>query len=110
LAGDAIPLVEREVYYAANEMQLLEDSVSKFKKRLIALTGADNNATSRRKDAKAVWEETKEPAKKRWVQSCCRNLGWWIGRRRPTSSIRETTYGTHVGKTSHHIYMQCLQN
>jgi hypothetical protein len=54
LSGDAIPLVEREVYYAASEMQLLEDSIHRFKKRLTTLIGADNNATSRRKDAKAV--------------------------------------------------------
>jgi hypothetical protein len=58
-------VVEREVCYVANEMQLLEGSIHKFKKQLTALTGADNNATSRRKGAKAVWEETKEAAKKK---------------------------------------------
>jgi hypothetical protein len=52
-AGDVvIPLVEREVHYAANEMQLLEDSIGRFKKRLAILIGADNNAPSRRKEGR----------------------------------------------------------
>jgi hypothetical protein len=65
LAGDVIQLVERGVYYAANEMQLLEDSIGKFKKRLAILIGVDNSAPSRRKEGKAVWEKTKEAAEKK---------------------------------------------
>jgi hypothetical protein len=62
-------------------MQLLEDSIHKFKKQLPTLIGADNNATSRRKDAKAVWEETKEAAKKKVDAGLlCRKWVWWIGR------------------------------
>jgi hypothetical protein len=67
LTGDAIPVVWDErctVYYAASEMQLLESSIRKFKAKLHTLTGADSNSNTKRKKSRAVWEETKEAAKK----------------------------------------------
>jgi hypothetical protein len=64
LTGDAIPMVGREVYYAASEMQLLEDSISKFKAKLHALIGVGSSSSTRRKKVRAVWEDTKEAAKK----------------------------------------------
>ena len=45
-------------------MQLLEDSIRKFKAELRTLTGADSSSTARRKKSRAVWKETKEAAKK----------------------------------------------
>jgi hypothetical protein len=65
LGGDIIPLIDRDVYYAASEMQLLENGIRKFNGNLTVVIGADNNSTSRRKEGKAVWEETKEFAKKK---------------------------------------------
>jgi hypothetical protein len=75
LAGDVIPVVEREVYYAASEMQLLEDSIRKFKAELKTLTGADSNSTARRKKSRAVLvgpcgKKRKRPLRKRWIQNC----------------------------------------
>jgi hypothetical protein len=64
LTGDVIPMVGREVHYAASEIQLLEDSIRNFKAKLHTLTGADSSSTTRRKKSRAVWEETKEAAKK----------------------------------------------
>jgi hypothetical protein len=62
------------VYYAASEMQLLENDIRRFKdNKLTVLIGADNDGPSRRKEGKAVWEETKNPRRRRWIQGCCRN-------------------------------------
>jgi hypothetical protein len=65
LSGDVIPMVEREVYFAAMEMQLLEGSISNFKAKLHTLIGADSSSNTRRKKVRAFWEDTKEAAKKR---------------------------------------------
>ena len=46
LGGDIIPLIDRDVYYAASEMQLLENGIRKFNGNLTVVIGADNNSTS----------------------------------------------------------------
>jgi hypothetical protein len=65
LGGDIIPLIDREVYYAASEMELLENGICRFKDKLVVLIQADNDSTLRRKEGRAVWEKTKEGAKKK---------------------------------------------
>ena len=71
LTGDAIPMVERELYYAAMEMQLLEDSISKFKAKLHTLIGADSSSNTRRKKVRAVWRKTRKGLpRKGWIQHC----------------------------------------
>jgi hypothetical protein len=50
LAGDVIPLIDRSVYYAASEMQLLESGISKFKDKLAVLIGANNDSASRNEE------------------------------------------------------------
>jgi hypothetical protein len=63
LGGDIVPLIDRDVYYAASEMQLLENGIRRFKDKLAVLIQADNDAPLRRKEGRAVWEKTKEGAK-----------------------------------------------
>jgi hypothetical protein len=75
LAGDVIPLIDRDVYYAASEMQLLENGIRRFKDKLAVLIGADNDAPSRRKEGRAVWKKTKEDAKKKVDAGLLQELG-----------------------------------
>jgi hypothetical protein len=80
------------MHTAASEMQLLEDSIRKFKAELKTLTGADSNSTARRKKFRAVWEETKEAAKKTVDTELLKEMGledWATGRKRPTSSMQD---------------------
>jgi hypothetical protein len=99
LGGDAIPLIDRDVYYAASEMQLLENGIRRVKDKLAVLIGADNNGTSRRKEGKAVWEKTKESAKKEvdtgLLQELCagtESRGLGAG---DTRATREPPIGAH---------------
>jgi hypothetical protein len=48
--GGVIPLIDRDVYYAASEMQLLENGIRRFKDKLTVLIQADNDAPLRRKE------------------------------------------------------------
>jgi hypothetical protein len=65
LGGDGIPLIDRDVYYAASEMQLLENGIRRSKDKLAVLIQADNDSTLRRKEGRDVWEKTKVGAKKK---------------------------------------------
>jgi hypothetical protein len=69
LAGEVIPMVEQDGYHAANEMKLLEHSISEFKAKLSTLIGA------RRKESRAVWEETKEAAKRTVGTALLKEMG-----------------------------------
>ena len=55
LGGDIIPLIDREVYYAASELQLLENGICRFKDKLAVLIQANKDSTPRREEARAVW-------------------------------------------------------
>jgi hypothetical protein len=52
------------VYYAASELQLLENGIRRFKDKLAVLIQAGKDSSLRRDEARAVWEKTKELAKK----------------------------------------------
>jgi hypothetical protein len=64
LGGSAIPLIAREVYYAASELQLLENGIRRFKDKMTALIQAGMNTEQRRVASGDIWENTKVPAKK----------------------------------------------
>jgi hypothetical protein len=64
LAGSVMPLIARDVYYAASELQLLENSIRRFKDKMKALLQAGMNTEQRRVASRAIWEDTKELAKK----------------------------------------------
>ena len=70
LGGSVIPLIEREVYYAASEMQLLENGIRRFKDKAKVLLKAGMGTQERRNASRAIWEDTKEQAKKIWTRSC----------------------------------------
>ena len=76
-------------------MQLLEHSISKFKAKLHTLIGADSSSTARRKKSRAVWEETKEAAKRTVDTALLKEMGLvQTGRKRPTSSMRGASRNT----------------
>jgi hypothetical protein len=90
LGGDVIPLIDRDVYYAASEMQLLENGIRRSKDKLAVLIKADNDAPLRRKEGRAVWEKTKEGAKKQVDAELLQELKLEdCGRRRQTSNTRD---------------------
>jgi hypothetical protein len=64
LGGDVIPLIARDVYYAASELQLLENGIRRFKDKMTVLIQAGMNTAQRREESRAIWEKMKEPAKK----------------------------------------------
>jgi hypothetical protein len=74
LAGDTMSLVDREVYYAASEMQALGDGIVKLKK-MAKLIGADNNSASKKKAGKAVWNEKKEALRKEMDTALMKEFG-----------------------------------
>jgi hypothetical protein len=64
LGGSVIPLIARDVYYAASELQRLENGIRRFKDKMAVLLKAGMNTEQRRAASRAIWEDTKEPAKK----------------------------------------------
>ena len=60
----AIPLIARDVYYAASKLQLLENGIRRFKDKMKVLIQAGMNTAQRREESRAIWEKMKEPAKK----------------------------------------------
>jgi hypothetical protein len=90
-------------------MQLLEDSIGKFKKRLAILIGADNSAPSRRKEGKAVWKKTKEAAKKKRDTELLTQMGLVAGRLGAGAqrTACDTPVGTHGAKAKLHFGSVC---
>jgi hypothetical protein len=75
LGGSVIPLIAREVYYAASELQLLENGIRRFKDKMTALIQAGMNTEQRRVASGDIWENTKVPAKKDLDTELLKELG-----------------------------------
>jgi hypothetical protein len=76
-------------------MQLLEDSIRKFKAELRTLTGADSSSTARRKKSRAVWKETKEAAKKTVNTELLKEMG--------LEDWAQATNEQHAKRLSEHV-------
>jgi len=63
------------VYYAASELQLLENGIRRFKDKMKVLIQAGMNTEQRREASRAIWENTKEPAKKELDTELLKEMG-----------------------------------
>ena len=103
LGGSVIPMIAREVYYAASELQLLENGIRRFKDKMKVLIQAGMNTAQRMEESRAIWEKTKEPAKKELDNELLKEMGLedWA-QATDEQHARRLTEHSALKKTGHH--------